>query len=190
MVDAPEDKAAAVAIPLDLRVPPPHGVPLILQVSQLDGSSDPDKFFYDPFADIKSVNFAATWAFFIYHGHVVSYRDCPDAHAFQELYPLASIRYISPLPKCLIAKGHGLLVNQRNILCALTQAPPPVTPPRSILDQYVAAGFADPCSSLCSAWTMTASCSPSASAYSSGLIHSPLVSTQGGDTLSKVVPSI
>ncbi len=128
MADAPEDKAAAAAIPLDLHAPP-HGIPLVLQVSPIAGSSDPDEFVYDPFADIKSGHFVMTWAFFIYHGHIVVYHNCLDASAFQELYPLANIRYISLLHKGLITKGHGLLADQYNILCASTQAPPPVKPP-------------------------------------------------------------
>jgi hypothetical protein len=172
-------------------VPPPHGVPLVLQVSPLDGLSDPDKFFYDPFADIESGNFVVTRAFFIYHGHVVVYHNCPDASAFQELYPLANIRYIPLLPKGLIAKGHGLLADQRNILCASSQAPPPpscfLAP--SLIDTWRRA-FAGPHASLPSAWATTTSGSPSTSAYGSRLIHSPLVSTQGGDASSMAVPSI
>ncbi len=132
----------------------------------------------------------ATRVFFFYHGYIIVYHNCPDASAFQKLFPLANIRYISSLPEGLITKGHSLLADQCNILHASTQAPPPITPPRSILYWYVVVGFAGPCSSLPSASAMTASCSPSTSAHGSGLIHSPLVSTRGGDALSMAVPFI
>jgi hypothetical protein len=97
MVDAPEDETVVAKIPPD-RCASHHGTPLILQVSPLDGSSDPDKFFYNAFADIKSSNFVVTRAFIIHHGHVVIYHDYPNATSFQDLYPLANIRYISLLP--------------------------------------------------------------------------------------------
>jgi hypothetical protein len=159
--DAPTDEEAAAKVPLDrrasnetaaMRVPLDRRAslcktPLVLQVSPLPGASDPDKFFYNPFANIKSGDFAAACAFFIHNGHTVVYHECPDAIAFQELFPLATIRYISLLPEGLIAKGHHLLNKQRALFRASqrkdpTTAPPPVTPPRSLLDHYVAAGFA------------------------------------------------
>ncbi len=131
--NAPEDDRVAGGVP---GVPPTHrslpaGIPLILQVSPLNvESSQRNEFFYDAFADINSGDFAAARAFFIHHGHVVVFHECPDATAFQELYPLATIRYILALPPGLIATGHDILRSQRKILCASQQTdPPPVTPP-------------------------------------------------------------
>jgi hypothetical protein len=147
-IDAPAGEAAVAGVPLTHRASLCK-TPLVLQVSPLPGASDPDEFFYDPFANVKSDDFAAARAFFIHHGHTVVYHDCPDVIAFQELFPLVTIGYLSLLPKGLIAKGHGLLDNQRALLRTCQHvvpptAPPPVTPPRSILDHYVAAGFAGP----------------------------------------------
>ncbi len=100
--DAPEDEQAAAGVTPARRSLPP-GVPLVLQVSPLDAkSSKQDEFFYDAFADIKSGHFATTRAFFIHHGHVVIFYECPDAFAFQELFPQATIGYISALPDGLI----------------------------------------------------------------------------------------
>ncbi len=118
--NAPEDDQVAAGVP---GVPPacrslPAGIPLVLQVSSLDAeSSQRDEFFYNAFANINSGNFAAARAFFIHHGHVVIFHECPDAIAFQELYPLATIGYISALPPGLIATGHDILRSQRKILC-------------------------------------------------------------------------
>ncbi len=95
-IDAPADEAAAARVPLDrrasdetaaIRVPLDRRAflcktPLVLQVSPLPRASDPDKFFYDPFANIKSGDFAAARAFFIHNGHTVVYHECPDAIAF------------------------------------------------------------------------------------------------------------
>jgi hypothetical protein len=180
MVDALEDKAVAASIPLDLRAPPPS-VPLILQVSPLDGSSDLDKFFYNPFANIKSSNFAMARAFFIHHGHVVVFHKCPYASAFQGLFPLANIRYISALPHGLLAKGHDLLETQHEILCASNRTAllPPVTPPWSILDCYVAAGFAGSCGAPSASHTTASSFT---STPGSGLLHSPSVSARGDES--------
>jgi hypothetical protein len=131
--NAPEDDRAAAGVP---GVPPAHrsllaGIPLVLQVSPLDAeSSQHDGFFYNAFANINSGNFAVACALFIHHGHVVVFHECPDAIAFQELYPLATIGYILALPPGLIAMGHDILRSQRKILCASQQTdPPPVTPP-------------------------------------------------------------
>jgi hypothetical protein len=119
MSDAPEDERAAAWVPPTRRSLPP-GVPLVLQVSPLDGSSrQQDKFFYDAFADIESGNLAAKRAYFIHHGHVVVFHKGPNAFAFQELFPLANIGYIFALPDGLIAKGHDLLKTQCKILCTL-----------------------------------------------------------------------
>jgi hypothetical protein len=60
------------------------GAPLVLQVSPLPGTSTPEKFFYNPFTDLKTGDFVAAHAFFIHHGHTVVYHDCPDAAAFWE----------------------------------------------------------------------------------------------------------
>jgi hypothetical protein len=147
-IDAPADEAAAARVPLDrrastetaaMRVPLDcraslRETPLVLQVSPLPGASDPDKFFNDPFTNIESGDFAAARAFFIHNGHTVVYHECPDAIAFQELFPSATIRYISLLPEGLIAEGHRLLDEQRALFHAsqredTTTAPPPITPP-------------------------------------------------------------
>ncbi len=104
-IDAPADEAAAARVPLDhrasgetaaTRVPLDRcaslrETPLVLQVSPLPGASDPDKFFYNPFANVESSDFAAARAFFIHNGHTVVNHECPDAIAFQELFPLATI---------------------------------------------------------------------------------------------------
>jgi hypothetical protein len=115
MIDAPADEAAVAGVPLtccaSLRE-----TALVLQVSPLPGASNPDKFFYNPFTNVESGDFAAARAFFIHHGHTVVYHDCPDAIAFQESSPLATIGYLSLLPEGLIAKGHGLLDDQRALL--------------------------------------------------------------------------
>jgi hypothetical protein len=117
-------------------------IPLVLQVSPLDNSSGQDEFFYDPFASVDSGDFAAARAFFINNGHVVIFHDCPDAMSFQELYPLATIGYISSLPAGLLAEGHRILAAQQALLRPSTniplpvQAPLAVTPPRSIVARY------------------------------------------------------
>jgi hypothetical protein len=49
----------------------------------LPGASGPDKFFYDPFANVESSDFAAARAFFIHNGHTIVYHECPDAIAFK-----------------------------------------------------------------------------------------------------------
>ncbi len=114
-----------------------QSISLFLQISSLPGSSNLDEFFYDPYATLESCNFAAARAFFIHHGPVVVYHDCPDAMAFQELNPSENISNISSLPKDLHAEGHHILESQqRALLCASAsqamvpvQAPPPITPP-------------------------------------------------------------
>jgi hypothetical protein len=130
MIDAPEDKATAVIAPPDRRASSvsSQGIPLILQISSLPRSSDLENFFYSPYASLV-----------IHHGHVVVYHDCPDAMAFQDLYPSANIGYISLLPKGLFAEaeGHRILESQQRALLRASasqamvpaQAPPPVTPP-------------------------------------------------------------
>ena len=80
------------------RHSPPAGTPLILQVSPLDPESrEQDEFYYDPFADLELGDFTAARAFFVSHGHVVVFHDCPNPPAFQELFPQATIRYLSSL---------------------------------------------------------------------------------------------
>jgi hypothetical protein len=147
-IDAPADEAAAARVPLDrhasnetaaTRVPLDcraslRETPLVLQVSPLPRASNPDEFFYNPFANIESGDFAAACAFYIHNGHTIVYHECPDAIAFKELFPSATIGYISLLPEGLIAEGHRLLDEQRALFCAsqqedATTAPPPVTHP-------------------------------------------------------------
>ena len=137
--DAPEDERVA---PLPAgRLPAQGRVPYVLQVSPIDAtSSEQDEFYYDPFADLEFSDFAAARAFFVQHGHVVVFHDCPDALAFQELFPQAAIRYIMSLPDALIDEGHQILAHQRTLL-GLSNRPSAITPPRSIVDWYVAAGF-------------------------------------------------
>jgi hypothetical protein len=187
MLDAPEDERAALGVPPACCSLPP-GVPLVLQVSPLDGSSgQEDEFFYDAFADVKSSNFVAACAFYIHHGHVILvYHECPDASAFQGLFPLANIRYISSLPDGLLAKGHDLLKTQHKIHCASNHtAPlPPVTPPWFILDHYVVPGFAGSRGAPSASHTTASSFT---STPGSGLLCSPLVSVRGEHKLSTVV---
>jgi hypothetical protein len=115
-MDAPADEAAVARVPLARRNTL-HGIALVLQVFSLPGTSDQDKFYYDPFANIETSDFTAAHAFLIHHGHtVVFYHECPDVISFQELFPLASIGYISSLPESLLAKGHELLAAQRHLL--------------------------------------------------------------------------
>jgi hypothetical protein len=97
MMDAPEDEAMVAIAPPDSPAPSisSQGIPLVLQISSLPGSCDPDEFFYDPYATLESVDFAAARAFFIHHSHVVVYHDCPDTIAFQGLYPSVNMGYIS-----------------------------------------------------------------------------------------------
>jgi hypothetical protein len=131
--DAPEDDRAAVPSSAGRRHA--HGtVPYVLQVSPIDAVlSDQDEFYYDPFADLESSDFAAARAFFLHHGHVVVFHDCPDAIVFQELFPRASIAYISSLPDALIAEGHRILAHQRTLLQS-SRRPSAISPPRSIVD--------------------------------------------------------
>jgi hypothetical protein len=139
-IDAPEDERAAPGF-----LPPRcTNVPLVLQVSLLDAeSSDADVFFFDPFADAKIGNFAAVRAFFVRHSHVLVLQECPNPIAFQEMFPSATIGYVSALPQGLLAKGHKILASQRAFHRASAWASsPPIQPPRSLLDRYVAAGFA------------------------------------------------
>ncbi len=105
--------------------------PMILQASPLPGTSNPEEFFYDPFANIEGGDFAVARAFFIRNGHTVIYHECPDTAAFQEIFPLASFCYLLSLPGGLIAKGFALLEAQ----CVAQheevtlQDPSPITPP-------------------------------------------------------------
>ncbi len=111
------------------------GTPLVLQVSPLPGSPGVDKFYYDAFGDVESGDFSAARAFFIHQGHTVVFHDCPNAMAFQALYPLASIRYISSLPDVLINEGHLILQAQLRLRPQeAARAPPPAIPSPSIVD--------------------------------------------------------
>jgi hypothetical protein len=124
-MDVPADEAAAARVPLARR-DTLHGIALVLQVSSLPGTSNQDEFYYDPFANIETGDFVAACAFFIHHGHTVVYHECPNAISFQELFPSASIRYISSLSEGLLAKGRELLAAQRCLLQVMTvHAPPP-----------------------------------------------------------------
>jgi hypothetical protein len=135
--DAPEDEHTAAP-----RRSPPAGTPLILQVSPLDPTSgDQDEFYYDPFADLELGDFAAALAFFMSHGHVVVFHDCPDPQAFQDLFPQATIEYLSSLPYGLLAEGHKILDSQHEAYHQQVVRPSAIPPPRSIVARYVAAGF-------------------------------------------------
>ena len=130
--NAPEDKR--VAVPLAGHRPARGCVPYVLQVSPIDAELlGQDEFYYDPFADLEFSDFAVARAFFIHHGHVVVFHDCPDAIAFQELFPRASIPYIMSLPDTLIAEGHQILAHQRTLL-GLSSSPSAIAPPRLIVD--------------------------------------------------------
>ena len=85
--DAPEDERAAVPSLAGRR--PAHGcVPYVLQVSPIDAElTEQDEFYYDPFADLDSSDFAVARAFFLHNGHVVVFHNCPAVIAFQELFP-------------------------------------------------------------------------------------------------------
>jgi hypothetical protein len=138
--DVPVDETAAGVYPA--RRTSRRGTPLVLQVSPLPGSPGVNKFYYDTFGDVKSGDFAAARVFFIHQGHTVVFHDCPDAMAFQALYPLASIGYISSLPNFLINEGHLILQAQLRLRPQeATRAPPPAIPYLSIVDRYVAGGF-------------------------------------------------
>ena len=69
---------------------------------------------------------------------------------FQALYPSATIGYITSLHAGLLAEGHRILAAQQDLLRPSTnislpvQAPLAVTPPGSIIDRYMAAGFSGP----------------------------------------------
>jgi hypothetical protein len=177
MLDAPEDDVMVARVPLDGQSLPP-GIPLILQVSFLDEGSDPDEFFYDPFADVESGDFTATHVFVIHQTHTVVFHDCLNAMAFQNLYPSNTIAYISLLPKGLIAEGHSLLKAQRAALLCPSPCPAVqvLAPPCLLLDSYVATGFAG-------AWVgpplALAHSDASASASSDSFILSPSVLSRG-----------
>ena len=122
--NAPEDECSVPGFP---PACPAEGVPLVLQVSLLDAeSAKQDEFYYDPFTDLKFGTFAAARAFFIHHGPAVVSHEGPETMAFQEMFPMANIGYISALLPglILITKGHEILVSQRDILCALARLPP------------------------------------------------------------------
>ena len=178
--EAPEDDRAAVPSSAGRRHA--HGtVPYVLQVSPIDTVSlDQDEFYYDPFADLESSDFAAARAFFLHHGHVVVFHDCPDAIAFQELFPRASIAYVSLLPDALISEGHRILAHQRALLQSSRQ-PSAISPPRSIVDRYVVDGFAGSRGGAPSPSTTTVS-----SSSESGLLQSPSM-TIGGELRSSSI---
>ena len=188
--DAPEDEHVAVPL-IAGRHPAQVRVPYVLQVSPIDAeSSVHDEFYYDPFADLEFSDFAAARAFFVHHGHVVVFHDCPDAPAFQELFPQAAIKYITSLPDALIAEGHRILAHQRTLL-GLSSRPAVFTPPRSIVDRYVEAGFMSsrvgapsrgraPSPSPTTVSSSSGSSAGPRSSSSSGVLRSASVSQPGG----------
>ncbi len=117
---------------------------MVLWVSLLPKTSDPEEFFHDPFANIKA---GEAWPFLIHHVHTIVYHQHPNMEAFQDLFLLVPPCYLSLLTKGLIDKGNAFLQAQRTAQCtsqeavAPSQEPPPVTPPPSLLDRYVAASF-------------------------------------------------
>ena len=123
-MDAPADEAAAARVSL-ARCDTLHRIALVLQVSPLPRTSNQAEFYYDPFANIETGEFAAAHVFFIHHRHTVVYHEYPDAISFQELFPLASIGYISSLREGLLAKRHELFAEQRRLLQATVHAPLP-----------------------------------------------------------------
>jgi hypothetical protein len=58
--------------------------------------------------------------FFIHHGDVVIYCNCPDVIAFQENFPQAESQYISSIPSEIIGKGYEILDSQRKLLWSAT----------------------------------------------------------------------
>jgi hypothetical protein len=144
-IDAPVDEEPA-RVPLASH-PAPHGVPMVLQISLLQETSDPEEYFYVPFANLKAGDSTAVQTFFIHHGHTIVYHKCPDTAAFQELFPPAPLRYFSPLSEGLIFEGYSFLETQcaaqrtSQEAAAPPQESPPVTPLQSLHDRYVAAGF-------------------------------------------------
>ena len=132
----PTDEPAETGVPPAPRYSSrsSHGglIPLVLQVSPLDDSPGQDEFFSDPFASVNSGDFAAARAFFINNGHVVVFHDCPDAMSFQELYPSATIGYISSLPASLLAEGHRILAGQQALLRPSTNIPLPGHAPLAV----------------------------------------------------------
>jgi hypothetical protein len=84
-------------------------VPLVLQVSPLPGSSDPEEFFYDPSPDCLNGAFAAAQAFFLDNGHSNIVHDCPDVAAFQASHPGISLFPLADLPAPVFGRGYELL---------------------------------------------------------------------------------
>ena len=135
--DAPEDEHAVAP-----RCSPPAGTLLILQVSPFDPPSrDQDEFYYDPFADLELGDLAAAHAFLVSHRHAVVFHDCPDPQAFQDLFPQATIEYLSSLPDGLLAEGHKILDSQCEAYHQQVVRSSAITPPHSIVTRYVPAGF-------------------------------------------------
>ena len=73
--------------------------------------------------------------------NVVVFHDCPDPQAFQDLFPQATIEYLSSLPYGLLAEGHKILDSQHEAYRQQVVRPSAITPPCSIVARYVAAGF-------------------------------------------------
>jgi hypothetical protein len=93
IMDAQDDEAMAAIAPPNCCASSisSQGIPLVLQIFSIPGSSDPEEFLYNTYATLESGNFAAAHAFLIHHSHVIIYHNCPNAIAFQELYPSANI---------------------------------------------------------------------------------------------------
>jgi hypothetical protein len=62
IMDAPGDEATAAIAPPNHHASSisSQGIPLVLQISSLPGSLDPDEFFYDPYATLESGNFCSS----------------------------------------------------------------------------------------------------------------------------------
>ncbi len=90
-------------------VGPPAGAPLVLQVFPPPGSSDPEEFLYNPFANNVAGDFAAACVFFVKNGHNVVAHGCPDPDSFQQLFPGTTLRYFSLVPPSILSRGHAIL---------------------------------------------------------------------------------
>ena len=105
--------------------------------------------------------------------------------ALQNLYPLATIVYISSLPERLLAKGHSLLEAQHMALLCLSPCPVVrvLAPPCLLLDSYMATGFAG---DRVGPPLASAHSNASAPASGEGLIWSPSVSLRGYESSTAV----
>jgi hypothetical protein len=116
-------------------ISPPAGAPLILQVFPPPGSSDPEEFFYDPFANNVAGDFAAACVFFVKNGHNVVVHGCPDLDLFQQLFPGATLQYLSLVPPSILSRGHAILQAAVDTASHAVSATV-VAVPQSFLDHY------------------------------------------------------